>query len=538
MRVPTYQAQVKRSDAGSGQMITAQLNPNTMAAPSLLLADAGNKLAAYGVELYKIQADTQLGLASDMLTSEAQAIADNALDPANNRDPVLAQEKAEAQISALFSQYTSGTKMNGTEPLMTNKTARTQFAANGYKIMSDIIRQLRKDNAPNIKNTAVINTDRIIQNGVDKMSNLNLSLSDRQNAYVDVFDMTFGAIAAGGNSGYFDSKGMGARADNAADDIVRGIAANLMEAPGNSPETVAAAVELGKVTDPIFNKVYDQLTEKQKQTVIKDLYDLADARITRAEAKKEAEEKELSDQLEDAYMFIINQGATNKTQAMLNHEILMGNNYYTPEKKAHAEAVLGINRKEAPKTSSMESLRILRTAISMNTFSAKMLEYHQAFLNNNDREIFLKELENERNEGRTNALSILKNFTGYQDNKDTTSRLGQAADLLYNQAKIQLEERINQRNEAGKTTSYAEYRVVAQQIKTEMQAEVQQTVTTSVLADFQSDFSIRIFGVVPQDPDRPIGAILDHLAGIQPQNMLITGKVLELKTIQNNFGLQ
>lgn len=537
MRVPTYQAQVKRSDAGSGQMITAQLNPNTMAAPSLLLADAGNKLAAYGVELYKIQADTQLGIASDMLTSEAQAIADNALDPANNRDPVLAQEQAETEISALFSQYSSGTKMNGTKPLMTNKTAKTQFNAAGYKIMSDIIRQLRKDNAPNIKNTAVINTDRIIQNGVDKMSNPNLSLSDRQNAYDDVYNTTFGAIAAAGNSGYIDSKGMSLRADNAADDIVRGIAANLMEAPGNSPETVAAAVELGKVPDPIFNKVFDQLTEKQKQTVIKDLYDLADARITRAENKKDAEEKELNDQLEDAYLFIINQGATNKAQAITNHEVLMGNNYYTPEKKAHAEAVLGINRKEVPTKSSRKALTTIRTAIAQNTFSAKMLEYHSSELSDPDYESFLKELENERNEGRTNALFILKNFTGYQETKDTTSRLGQAADLLYNQAKMQLEERINKRNQDGISTSYAEYRVVAQDIKTEMQAEVQQTVITSVLADFQSDSAITLFGVVPQDPDRPLGAILDHLANLD-QNMLVTGKVLELKTIINNFGLK
>ena len=537
MRVPTYQAQVQRSDAGSGQMITAQLNPNTMAAPSLLLADAGNKLAAYGVELYKIQADTQLRLASDMLTSEAQAIADNALDPANNQDPVLAQEQAETQISGLFSQYSSGTKMNGTKPLMTNKTAKTQFAANGYKIMSDIIRQLRKDNAPNIKNTAVINTDRIIQNGVDKMSDLNLSLSDREIAYDDVYNMSHGAIAAGGLSGYIDSKGMGERAKNAADDIVRGIAAKLMEAPNNSPETVAAAVEYGAVTDPIFNKVYDQLTEKQKQTVVKDLYDLADARITRAENKKDAEEKELNDQLEDAYLFIINQGAKDKTQAMLNHEILMGNNYYTPEKKAHAEAVLGINRTVAPKTSSRDSLGILRTAIAQNTFSAKMLEHHSSELSDSDYESFLKELENERNEGRTNALSILKNFTGYQENKDTTSRLGQAADLLYNQAKMKLEDRINKRNQDGISTSYAEYRVVAQDIKTEMQAEVQQIVTTSVLADFQSESAIKLFGVVPQDPDRPIGAILDHLANLN-QNMLITGKVLELKQIQTNFGLQ
>jgi len=331
---------------------------------------------------------------------------------------------------------------------------------------------------------------------------------------------------------------MGARADNAADDIVRGIAAKLMEAPENDPETVAAAVEYGVVTDPIFNKVYDQLTEKQKQTVIKDLYDLADARTTRAENKKDAEEKELNDQLEDAYMFIINQGTTNKTQALFNHEVLMGNNYYTPEKKAHAEAVLGINRKEAPTKSSRKAMTTIRTAIEQNTFSAKMLEYHSSELSDPDYESFLKELENERNEGRTNALSILKNFTGYQENKDTTSRLGQAADLLYNQAKMKLEERINKRNQDRISTSYAEYRVVAQDIKAEMQAEVQQTVTTSVLADFQSDFSIRIFGVVPQDPDRPIGAILDHLADIQPQNMLITGKVLELKQIQNNFGLQ
>ena len=542
MRVPTYRQETARSAKGTGRLLTAQLNPRAMAAPALALQEAGNALMAYGVEKYKIQVDTQINQATNYLTSELQAISDEAIYATG--DSIVAEEKAKQKMTQLVQDVNTGVKLIGGEPLLTNKTAKNQFTATSFQLLNQQLRQLRKDNFQNVKNQQTSNMDTVIERSLDIVSNLSRPFAERQSALEDIVNPAYGAIASGVRDNLIDSRGSATRIDETYDNIVRTIADRYMANPKRDPQAVAQAIEDGTVPDAFFNMAFQELPPKTKQSVIKDMFAIAKARNDRADQIAEEKEQDQEDIYQSDFAFIINQGDKNPTEAKAKFEKLKGEHWFDAKTLKEAKAVLNIDQPVAKTESNPETVQILETAIITNNYSMDVFEAHKAELDEQDRGKYLKEVDNERKEGYGVARNKIARAMGYIEGVANNDELGYASGTLYNTAMSRLQEKIDERDRVAITTSYMQMQTLAETVITDMQEETTNMITKALISQLSNltEFSKRIFGdkfVV--DPNRPIGSALDAIASM-PKNDgnqgLRLGRVAELRAIQEKYGIE
>ena len=540
MRVPTYKQETGRTSKGQGRLLTAQLNPRAMAAPMLAVQEAGNALMAYGVEKYKIQVDTQINQATNYLLSELQTISDEAIFSVG--DPIVAEDKAKKKMEQLVIDVNNGAKFPGTEPLLTNKTAKNQFTATSFKLLSEQLRQLQKDNFQNVKNQKIANMDTVIERSQDIISNLSRPFAERQSAMEDIFNPAYGAIASGVRDNLIDSKGSSTRIDEAYDNIVRTIADRLMSSAPD-PQDVAQAIEDGTVPDAFFNMAFQELPPKTKQAVIKDMFTIAKARNDRADEEAEKIEQAQEDIYKSDFAFIINQGDVNPTEAKIRYEKLKGAHWFDSKTLKEAKAVLNIDQPVARKESDPEAVRTIETAIITNNYSMDVYEAVKTDLNAGDRGKYLGELDNERKEGYGVARNKIARAMGYIEGVANNDELGYASGTLYNTAMSRLQEKIDERDKAGTMTSYMQMQTLAETVITDMQEETKTMITQALISQLSNmtELTKRIFGdgfVV--DPNRPIGSALDAIAEqnrIAP-NAIRFGRAAELEELRRKFGIE
>ena len=541
MRVPTYKQETGRTSKGTGRLLTAQLNPRAMAAPMLAVQEAGNALMAYGVEKYKIQVDTQINQATNYLLSELQTLSDEALFATG--DPIVAEDKAKKKMEQLVTDVTNGTKFPGTEPLLTNRTAKNQFTATSFKLLSEQLRQLQKDNFKNVKNQKIANMDTVIERSQDIISNLSRPFAERQSAMEDIFNPAYGAIASGVRDNLIDSKGSATRIDEAYDNIVRTIADRYMSSAPD-PQDVAQAIEDGTVPDAFFNMAFQELPPKTKQAVIKDMFTIAKARNDRADEEAEKIEQAQEDIYKSDFAFIINQGDVNPTEAKLRYEKLKGAHWFDSKTLKEAKAVLKIDQPVAKTESTIEAVQEAEMAIVTNNFNIDVYERLKPDFSPADRAKYLGELDKERKEGYGVARNKIARAMGYIEGVANNDELGYASGTLYNTAMSRLQEKIDERDRAGTMTSYMQMQTLAETVITDMQEETTNMITKALISQLSNltEFSKRIFGdsfVV--DPNRPIGSALDALASMPTNDgneSLRLGRAAELRSIQEKYGIE
>jgi len=540
MRVPSYKQETGRTSKGTGRMLTAQLNPRAMAAPMLAVQDAGNALMAYGVEKYKIQVDTQINQATNYLLSELQTLSDEAIFSVG--DPIVAEDKAKKKMEQLVVDVNNGAKFPGTEPLLTNKTAKNQFTANSFKLLNEQLRQLQKDNFENVKNQKITNMDTVIERSQDIISNLSRPFAERQSAMEDIFNPGYGAIASGIRDNLIDSKGSATRIDEAYDNIVRTIADRYMSSAPD-PQDVAQAIEDGTVPDAFFNMAFQELPPKTKQAVIKDMFTIAKARNDRADEEAEKIEQAQEDIYKSDFAFIINQGDVNPTEAKARYEKLKGAHWFDSKTLKEAKAVLNIDQPVAKTESSVEAVQEAEMAIITNNFNIDVYERLKPDLSPADRAKYLGELDKERKEGYGVARTKIANAMGYIEGVANNDELGYASGTLYNTAVSRLQEKIDERDKAGTMTSYMQMQTLAETVITDMQEETKTMITQALISQLSNmtELTKRIFGdgfVV--DPNRPIGSALDAIAEqnrIAP-NAIRFGRAAELEDLRRKFGIE
>lgn len=541
MRVPTYKQETGRTSKGQGRLLTAQLNPRAMAAPMLAVQEAGNALMAYGVEKYKIQVDTQINQATNYLLSELQTLSDEAIFSVG--DPIVAEDKAKKKMEQLVKDVNNGTKFPGTEPLLTNKTAKNQFTATSFKLLSEQLRQLQKDNFQNVKNQKIANMDTVIERSQDIISNLSRPFAERQSAMEDIFNPAYGAIASGVRDNLIDSKGSATRIDEAYDNIVRTIADRYM-ASAKDPQDVAQAIEDGTLPDAFFNMAFQELPQKTKQSVINDMFTIAKARNDRADEEAEKLEQEQEDIYKSDFAFIINQGDVNPTEAKLRYEKLKAEHWFDSKTLKEAKAVLKIDQPVAKTESADEAVQEIEMAIVTNNFNIDVYERLKPDLSAADRAKYLGELDNERKEGYGVARNKIARAMGYIEGVANNDELGYASGTLYNTAMSRLQEKIDERDKAGTMTSYMQMQTLAETVITDMQEETTNMIRKAIISQLSNltEFSKRIFGdkfVV--DPNRPIGSALDALASMPKKDGnegLRFGRAAELRAIQEKYGIE
>ena len=545
MRVPTYKQETGRTSKGTGRLLTAQLNPRAMAAPMLAVQDAGNALMAYGVEKYKIQVDTQINQATNYLLSELQTLSDEALFTTG--DPIVAEDKAKKKMEQLVTDVTNGTKFPGTEPLLTNKTAKNQFTATSFELLNKQLRQLTKDNFANIQNQRVKNLDFFTERSFDNVVNGNLSVEERMRAYQDVVDPVFGIIASGIDDRSISSDQGITRYDEFNDNVVRAILQNYMAK--NDPMSVAMALsdeDDGKIKpilpDAVLERAFSELSPEAQQTVRDDMFKIAEAKQAREDARKEAELNEQEQEWQADFNFIINQAKTKPDQALLLYQKLMGANWFTPQNKAHAELALGLaNPKKTEIKSSPDSIRILKTALATNTYTPELLQYHEDNLSAGDFEQYYGFLATEAEQGKSAAIDQLRLFTGANEFKDTSGRLGGAADAFFAEAVSRMNKIVNEQSKEGIVPTYQDYINIATTIQDEMQERITQTITRSLIADMKAlgnlnDIQIEI------DEECPAQSALESINKLIEEEKLdsdlVTGTILEIESLMFKFGIK
>ena len=538
MRVPTYRQETGRTSKGQGRLLTAQLNPRAMAAPMLAVQDAGNALMAYGIEKYKIQVDTQVGQATNYLTAELQAIQDEAIY--STGDPIVAEDKAKTKMAQLVKDVNDGTKFIGGEPLLTNRTAKNQFAATSFQLLNQQLRQLRKENFQNVQNQRVANINFFNERALDIAANLNRSMDQRLTAIDDVLNTSYGSIAAGVKDRALSPNDGMTYYDNFNDDVVRAIAQKFMET--NDPMSVAFAIEDRSLDDQIFTQAFDNLAPEAQQTVIDDMFTIAEAKQERANAIEEAKTNQQEQEWQEDFNFIINQGKNKPDEARARYQKLLGANWFTPQNKAHAEVALGLaDPKKTEIKSSRDSIEILNNALATNTYTPELLKYHADFLSDGDYEQYYGYLASEAEEGKSAAIQQLRYFTGANEFKDTSGRLDGAADAFFREAVLRMNKIVNDRSEDGIVPTYQEYINIATTIQDEMQERITLTITRSLIEDMKqlgnlNDIQIEI------DEERPAQSALESINKFIKEKkldpMLVTGTILEIESLMFKFGIK
>lgn len=545
MRVPTYQQETPRSAKGTGRLLTAQLNPRAMAAPALAVQEAGNALMAYGVEKYKIQVDTQINQATNYLTSELRLLSDEAIYATG--DPIVAEDKAKKQMRQLVEDVNTGVKLQGGEPLLTNKTAKNQFTVTSFELLNQQLRQLTKDNFQNIRNQQIKNINFVTERSLDKTANSKFSEEERMSAYEDVVNANFGVIAAGSREGSLTPEQVITRYDEFNDDVVRAILQKYMDS--NDPMSVALALSdeddgtiKPTLPDAVLERAFSELSPEQQQSVRDDMFTIAEAKQKRAEDIKQSEINQQEAEWKSDFAFIINQAKTNPDEAQARYDKLIGANWFTPQNKKHAELALGLaDPKKTETKSSQESIRILKIAIATNTYTPELVDELASTLSASDFEQYYGFLATEAEEGKTAAINQLRLFTGANEFKDTSGRLGGAADAFFQEAVSKMNKIVNDQNEQGIVVTYQEYINIATTIQDEMQERITQTITRSLIADMQAlsklnDIQLQI------DPERPaqsaIEAINKAIKEEKLDPMLVTGTLLEIESLMFKFGIK
>ena len=169
------------------------------------------------------------------------------------------------------------------------------------------------------------------------------------------------------------------------------------------------------------------------------------------------------------------------------------------------------------------------------------MQYHEDNLSAGDFEQYYGFLASEAEQGKTAAIQQLRLFTGANEFKDTSGRLGGAADAFFQEAVSKMNKIVNDQNKQEIVVTYQDYINIATTIQDEMQERITQTITRSLIADMQALSQLNNIQI-EIDPERPaqsaIEAINKAIKDKKLDSMLVTGTLLEIESLMFKFGIK
>jgi hypothetical protein len=545
MRVPTYKAQAKRSQAGGGQFLTASLSPSAMAAPGKAISEVGNLMAEIGIKKMQIQTQNQVDQAEAMMLQELSAIQEDAL---MSSDPVAAEQATKDKMNGLLRKYTNGLAVDGNgQALLSGRNAKARFLSVGQGLVSAQIIDFTKKNNVRIIEVDRGNLDTAIDKSVKIVSNTALSEDQRANEFADLFATgNGGKISDAKRAGTIDDKGYMTRVDTATEQIVRATALELFK---GSDDATATALQIlnGESGDLILNSALMQMDADDKQKVLKDLMSLAESIDTERREQRENIDAKADAANKQTYTEIINTDTEDEDAlagAIAKHKTLLENNWYTSTQRKAAEAVLGLNKKEKndePKVeTTKEAARALGNAVLNNTLTSELIERYSDQLSIADYKQAYKNLEDENKEGFQAAKGLITAATRYNEFKDSGNALGDASDMMFQESLLELQEWMNtpKADGGGQGASYAQMVKKAREINKGNAEEFQgmmKDALISYLTDLQTNLSG--FEALPIDVDSPAQAALTWAATQDVRDPLIQAMTRIIKSYRK-IGIQ
>lgn len=536
MRVPTYNRQVKRNNAGGGQLLTASVSASAAAAPGKAMSQMGDLLAEIGIKKMQVQTQNQVDQAEARMLEELSGIQQDAL---RSPDPVAAEQETKDKMNALLKKYTNGLAVDGNnQPLLSGRNAKAKFMSRGQELVSAQIIDFTKQNNSRIVEFDRGNLDTAIDKSVKAISNTSLDVQARAEAFSKLFNTRDGTIALGKTNGTIDDKGFMTRVDTATEQIVRGTALSLFQG-SDSATAVALQITNGESTDLVLNSALAQMDSDDKQKVLNSLFTLAEKIDTERREKSEAADIAADENNKSLFSKIINTDTSDEkalAEGIAMHKTLLENNWYNATQRKNAEAVLGLKKTETNEDVKIETTRnatrIIGNAKSNNTLSAEMIESLAGELSDSDYKQAYKDLEQENAEGYQAAKALISSATKYQEFKDTNNALGEASDRMYQQSIYALTLWMNQPKEkgGGRGANYQEIFQKARQINKDNAEEFKVMMKDALISYLTTTQSLGTkFQSLPIDVDNPAQSALEWAAG-QEQDAVVIGLIRIIKS--------
>ena len=318
MKVPTYKSQVKLNQAGSGNFLTVQANPNVYAQSGKALADLGQNILNMTVKKFEIEAQTQINNASSMLDTELYAISEKWKKYPH---PQTAEASFINDIDTAIDRYSSGKRndINGI-PLLTNNLARNSFTAKSQELRLKYIREFKKHSNEKLISHNKANLSLDIDAFANKVADTSLSEKERVKNFNSIFStdtekqddgsLAFvGALSRSFTDGTLDAEEVVTRREAAFSSIVKGTMQNLMYT-SSDPSSIAQGFAKETLTDPIMKKIFAKLSEDEKFDLTKSFTTMANSIEKQRNDERDGINKELNDKLNQKFNKIFNLNPT------------------------------------------------------------------------------------------------------------------------------------------------------------------------------------------------------------------------------------
>jgi len=533
MRVPTYTAQVQSNRAGGGTFTTTSLSSSAMQAPGRALRNIGNDLFEIGMKKMQIQAEGQLDAATMKLKEELETIYQDGMMQA---DPIQAETDTISKMKTKVREYSSGTKLgDDSKPLLTSRAAKRAMQSAAADILFSYSTDFRRKNVSRIVEYKKGTLTRQVDTAVQTITNPGANFDNRAQAFEEIFGLGDqpGLLARAKLDGTINDNGFMTRVDDTANQIVEGTAVRLMQS-SDSATAIAMEIVNEQSKDQMINSALSMMDIEDKTKLFSDLITLGNKIDTeRREAKEAAEKKTEDDRMRD-YKSIINARTDDELiKAKQTYEALLDLDWFNPQQRKHAEAILGIERgqtRDDNQENDRGALRQLNLADQQGILSIDLVESLSEGLTTSTYEKYLGLVENDRKDGRTAALKLIANETGYNELR-ADGLLGSAADRIYYRS----EQELNKFFRDNPTATNADIVSEAGEINKRNKAEYVAVLTAGTIQYLESNIQLTNRPGFSFDPERPASSALESLDAMTRDVMppiLKAPIVLELKNLQ------
>lgn len=409
-----------------------------------------------------------------------------------------------------------------------------QMAADGY-IKESEAAKLSRAAFVSVRDRAQKADAAILESNTNKRVNIagdvrNRTVQERTVAYTDLVADINKAVT--NNTITADEGEKRKRA--AADDTVRQTFLGVMtEAP--SAEAVVLQIAQGDIQDPVMQSVINQMDAGDQVKLISDMFTLGNKIDTERREKEEADEEAADEENKKNFQTIINvdtADAEAMTAAKALHKELLKDNFYTASERNAAEKRLGLQKTTAGTDikTSKSAIKIIRTADLNNTLTLDLVNGLIDELSRADYDKYLNLVVSEQRDAITQAKNLIAADLNYNELKDTTNALGEAADALYAQSEEQL---ITWLQTDGQGSSYEKIIEKSRSILESNNEKIQKRMKKALASYLQSQS--RTLPGLPMDIESA-KVFLNNLLETNPGNVLAVGVVNQIEAIEEIIG--
>ena len=410
------------------------------------------------------------------------------------------------------------------------------MAADGYIEQVDAVKlerdaQIKLRDRIKQADTAILNSN--VNKNVLLAGDVSLPFTQRNSAFSNLTKEIDRAVA---NNTITADEGQKKKM-SAADDTVRAIGLSMLT---KSPDATAAFLQMaeGDVDDPVLESAFTMMDAGDRIKVLNDLDTLAKKIDTERREKEEAGENAAAAENKRAYRTIINVDKNNATAleaAKRVHQQLIARNFYTATERKAAEYFLGLNDKPGgtETKTTKDAIKTLRNADLRNQVTLQLVANLANELSVSDFDKYSKLAVTEASDGLKRAKDLISSNLKYNEFKDSTNALGDAADMMFAQS---TEELLTWLETDGVGSNYNEIVAKAREINADNAAEYK-VLMKDALIQFLRGQKNTLFPELPIDEENPIQAARAYLA-TQPQDIVVDGVVRNLqayeKTLRGN----